>query len=137
MKTDIFTKPYGLIEVGKKHYVVEVANTDELRYKGLSKRTKLDEGHGMFFEMPDEDCHAFQMAETYIPLDMLFIGKHGNIVDYIPNAQPLTEGPYMPREKCKYILEVNGNDLSGLTGEVKEVKMEFFDTMEDANAKNK
>lgn len=41
----------------------------------------------------------------------------------------------MPREKCKYILEVSGNDLSGLTDEVKEVKMEFFDMMEDAKNK--
>jgi uncharacterized membrane protein (UPF0127 family) len=113
---------------------VEVAMDDQSRHKGLSKRHNLDEGLGMLFDMPKEDIHSFQMKETYIPLDMVFIGKYGQIVDYIPNVQPLTAGPYSPKEKCKFVLEVRGNDLKDEIKEKALAKMRFFDTMEKAQA---
>jgi len=134
MKKKILTKPFGHVSIGSKHYVVEVAMDDQSRYKGLSKRHNLDEGLGMLFDMPKEDIHSFQMKETYIPLDMVFIGKYGQIVDYIPNVQPLTAGPYSPKEKCKFVLEVRGNDLKDEISEKALAKMRFFDTMEKAQA---
>lgn len=134
MKKKILTKSFGHVNIGSKHYVVEVAMDDQSRYKGLSKRHNLDEGLGMLFDMPKEDIHSFQMKETYIPLDMVFIGKYGQIVDYIPNVQPLTAGPYSPKEKCKFVLEVRGNDLKDEIKEKALAKMRFFDTMEKAQA---
>lgn len=134
MKKKILTKPFGHVSIGSKHYVVEVAMDDQSRYKGLSKRHNLDEGLGMLFDMPKEDIHSFQMKETYIPLDMVFIGKYGQIVDYIPNVQPLTAGPYSPKEKCKFVLEVRGNDLKDEIKEKALAKMRFFDTIEKARA---
>jgi uncharacterized membrane protein (UPF0127 family) len=134
MKKKILTKPFGHVSIGSKHYVVEVAMDDQSRHKGLSKRHNLDEGLGMLFDMPKEDVHSFQMKETYIPLDMVFIGKYGQIVDYIPNVQPLTAGPYSPKEKCKFVLEVRGTDLKDGIKEKALAKMRFFDTMEKAQA---
>ena len=133
-KKSILTKPFGHVNIGSKHYVVEVAMDDQSRHKGLSKRHNLDEGLGMLFDMPKEDVHSFQMKETYIPLDMVFIGKYGQIVDYIPNVQPLTAGPYSPKEKCKFVLEVRGNDLKDEIKEKTLAKMRFFDTIEKAQA---
>jgi len=132
MKKKILTKPFGYIKIGNKHYVVEIAGDDEKRKSGLSRKTKLEDGFGMFFDMPDENKHSFQMKETYIPLDMVFIGKYGNIVDYIPNAQPLTDGPYTPKDKCKFVLEVSGNDLMGKIKEGSLIRSKFFDTLEEA-----
>jgi uncharacterized membrane protein (UPF0127 family) len=134
MKKKILTKPFGYINIGDKHYVIEVVNDDERRQKGLSRRTKLDEGFGMLFDMPKEDKHSFQMKETYIPLDMVFLGKYGQIVDYIPNAQPLTNGPYTPKDKCKFVLEVAGNDLKDQVEEGALTRMKFFDTLDHAHA---
>jgi uncharacterized membrane protein (UPF0127 family) len=133
-KKSILTKTFGHVNIGSKHYVVEVAMDDQSRHKGLSKRHNLDEGLGMLFDMPKEDIHSFQMKETYIPLDMVFIGKYGQIVDYIPNVQPLTAGPYSPKEKCKFVLEVRGNDLKDEIKEKALAKMRFFDTIEKAQA---
>ena len=130
MKKKILTKPFGHINIGDKHYVVDVAMDDAARYKGLSRRHKLDDGYGMLFDMPNEDHHAFQMKDTYVPLDMVFIGKYGQIVDYLPNVQPLTSGPYKPKEKCKFVLEVPGNDLKDQFEIGDLTKMKFFDTME-------
>lgn len=131
MKKKILTKPFGYINIGKLHYVVEVASDEEARYKGLSRRTTIPDGAGMLFDLPNEDFHAFQMKETYVPLDIVFISKYGQIVDYLPNVQPLTDGPYKPKEKCKFVLEVRGNSL----GEIKEgalARMKFFDTLAKA-----
>lgn len=133
-KKKILTKPFGHISIGDKHYVVEVAMDDSARYKGLSKRHKLDEGFGMLFDMPKEDKHSFQMKETYVPLDMVFLGKYGQIVDYIPNVQPLTDGPYSPKSPCKFVLEVAGNDLKNQIKEGDLTRMKFFDTLEHAHA---
>lgn len=132
MNKKILTKPFGYINIGRNHYVVEVASDDETRHKGLSRRTKLPNGSGMLFDLPNEDFHSFQMKETYVPLDMVFISKHGQIVDYLPNVQPLTDGPYKPKEKCKFVLEVSGNSLSGQIQENTLAKMKFFDTLEKA-----
>ena len=133
-KKKILTKPFGHISIGDKHYVVEVVDDDDRRYKGLSRRTKLDDGFGMLFDMIDDDKHSFQMKETYIPLDMVFIGKYGQIVDYIPNVQPLTDGPYSPKDLCRFVLEVPGNDLKDKIKEGDLTKMKFFDTMDLAHA---
>jgi len=132
MKKKILTKPFGYIKLGNKHYAVEIASDDEKRKSGLSRKTKLEDGFGMFFDMPNEEVHTFQMKETYIPLDMVFIGKYGNIVDYIPNVQPLTDGPYSPKAKCKFVLEVPGNDLAGNIKEGSLIRSKFFDTLEEA-----
>ena len=134
MKKKILTKPFGMISIGDKHYVVEVAMDDAARYKGLSKRHKIDDGFGMLFDMPKEDKHPFQMKETYVPLDMVFISKHGQIVDYLPNVQPLTDGPYAPKAPCKFVLEVPGNDLVNDIEEGSLTKMKFFDTLDLARS---
>lgn len=133
-KKKILTKPFGHISIGDKHYVVEVALDDSSRHKGLSKRHRLDEGYGMLFDMTEDDKHSFQMKETFIPLDMVFISKHGQIVDYIPNVQPLTDGPYSPKDLCRFVLEVPGNDLKDKIKEGDLTKMKFFDTMDLAHA---
>jgi uncharacterized membrane protein (UPF0127 family) len=48
------------------------------------------------------------MKNTYIPLDIIFIGHDWRIVGWIENATPLTEGPYGIERASQYVLEVNG-----------------------------
>ena len=129
---NILTKPFGYVTLGDKSYVVEVVSDEDNRVKGLSKRIKLDNGFGMLFEMDDDDMHSFQMSETYLPLDMVFINKKGKVVDYIANAQPLTDGPYKSKENCSFVLEVAGNDLKDTIEIGMLTRMRFFGTMQEA-----
>ncbi len=48
------------------------------------------------------------MKNTYIPLDIIFIGRDRRIVGWVENAAPLTEGPYGIDGASQYVLEVNG-----------------------------
>jgi hypothetical protein len=58
----------------------EVADTPELRRRGLAGRQKLERGYGMLFVFPDSDVRSFWMKDTTIPLSIAFIKEDGRIV---------------------------------------------------------
>ena len=51
----------------------EVADTDELRSRGLMFRHRLPEDRAMLFDFGDSAPAAMWMKNTYISLDMLFV----------------------------------------------------------------
>ena len=90
---------------------VEISDTWEKRERGLMFREELCERCGMFFIFDEEKRHGFWMKNTKIPLDIVFIDRHNKVVD-IHNAIPCNSSchckTYWPKEKAKYVLEVNG-----------------------------
>jgi uncharacterized membrane protein (UPF0127 family) len=90
---------------------VEVADTPELRAKGLMFRESLPEGTGMLFVFPSETTSAFWMKNTPISLDLIFI-KQGEIVALIENAIPYDETPLDPETTYTLALEVPGGYAS-------------------------
>jgi len=87
---------------------VEIARTQEEQARGLMYRPSMPQDHGMLFLFPDETDHAFWMKNTYIPLDMIFIGGDGRIAGIHPKATPLSEAPISVGRPAKWVLEVNG-----------------------------
>lgn len=61
----------------KASAVLEIADTDETRAKGLSKRASLDDGHGMFFDR----AGVYWMKDVEFPLDLAFLSKEGEVVE--------------------------------------------------------
>ena len=56
---------------------VEIANTPELRRRGLSKRASLGKMSGMFF-----DCHGpFWMKDVEFPLDLCYVDESGKVTE--------------------------------------------------------
>jgi|TARA_Y100000310_G_scaffold248848_1_gene254817 hypothetical protein len=106
-------KNYVSIDNGKENIKVDVEVADDLseRTQGLMFRESLNKNSGMLFIFEEEEKHAFWMKNTLIPLDMIFISEDLEIVD-IKNAIPCEEEnckSYAPKEKAKYVLEVNGD----------------------------
>lgn len=107
----------------------EVADSPAELAKGLMFRTKLDKDRGMLFIFPNEGKHPFWMANTKIPLDIIWINSEMEIV-YISKSTPPCEEPtktlykcpsYKSIENAKYVLEVNGGwaDTNDITkGEI-------------------
>lgn len=87
---------------------VELARTQSQRQLGLMYRRHLADDEGMLFFFDKEKKQAFTMKNTYIPLDIIFIGRDRRIVGWVENAAPLTEGPYGIDRASNYVLEVNG-----------------------------
>ena len=88
---------------------VETARTQSQRQLGLMYRRELAPDRGMLFFFDTEIKQAFTMRNTYIPLDMIFIGSDRQIKGIVENTTPLTEGPYQIAVPSRYVLEVNGS----------------------------
>jgi uncharacterized membrane protein (UPF0127 family) len=69
-------------------FTVEIADTDELRARGLMFRQRLPEDRGMLFDFEAPRPVSMWMKNTYISLDMLFIREDGTIAYIAENTVP-------------------------------------------------
>lgn len=95
------------ITIKKRSLNLEIANTEAKRQRGLSNRDSLPEDTGLLFIFPTSDIHAFWNYHMKFPIDVLWIDD--GIIKKISSlpidtGQPVT---YTPKEKAKYVLEVN------------------------------
>lgn len=97
-----------LLRFPRAELFVEVVRTPADLAKGLSGRTAMSDGAGMLFDMGRTGQWNFTMANTWIPLDMIFLDGSGQVVGIIEAATPNTDGPYVIREPSRYVVEVNG-----------------------------
>ena len=102
----------GILDIVSKTGVhafdVELATNDAERERGLMFRKELPEGHGMLFDFEHDQPVSFWMHNTYIPLDMIFIGGDGRIVRIAENAQPLSDRLIPSGGPVRAVLEVIG-----------------------------
>jgi hypothetical protein len=69
---------------------------------------EMDDHAGMLFEFPGGERPSMWMKNTYLSLDMLFIGADGRI-DYIaPRTTPLSLDIISPPKPALEVLELNG-----------------------------
>jgi uncharacterized membrane protein (UPF0127 family) len=84
----------------------EIVDTPEGHAQGLMGRKKLGDNSGMLFVFPRSKRLSFWMANTYIPLDIAFVGADGRIRQ-IEKMSPLCTKSIPSRDECRYALEVN------------------------------
>jgi hypothetical protein len=95
------------ILVGKTPLRVEVVDTLEKQERGLMFRQSLPENEGMLFVYREPQELAFWMRNTIIPLDIVFVGADGIILN-IHQARPLDESVlYRSAGAAKYVIETN------------------------------
>lgn len=87
---------------------LEIADEPAERQMGLMFRQSLAPNAGMVFIFPTTEIHAFWMHNTYIPLDMIFIGEDFKVVGVVANAVPQTDTSRSVGVPSKYVVEVNG-----------------------------
>jgi uncharacterized membrane protein (UPF0127 family) len=94
--------------------MVELADTDEARERGLMFRSEVPAGTGMLFDFQDVEPVAFWMKNTEVPLDMLFIGADGQIRHIHANARPFDETPIPSVVPVQAVLEIAGGEAARL-----------------------
>jgi uncharacterized protein len=99
---------------GKQHFTIEEAKTPEQMTQGLMYRRALPADAGMLFEYEHPQPAAFWMKNTLIPLDMLFIGADGTVLDIHERAVPLSLDPIGTDQPVLAVLELNGGTVSRL-----------------------
>ncbi len=96
----------------KQHcFVVEIADTPARQQRGLMFRRKMALDRGMFFVFEEEGLAPFWMKHTKIPLDIIWLNRHLQIVFIEHAAPPCRKNPcpiYNRDVPAKYVLEING-----------------------------
>jgi hypothetical protein len=87
---------------------VEVARTEPEREQGLMYREHLAPDAGMLFIFDRPSPLTFWMKNTFIPLDMIFIGADRRVVGIVENAEPRTLTARRVPGLSRYVLEING-----------------------------
>src|SRR5262245_48859177 len=87
---DSFPKAELDIRSGKEthHFDIWVAETREQQQQGLMFVRDLPAARGMLFVAKEPRVFDMWMRNTYIPLDMVFIGADGRISSIVENTTP-------------------------------------------------
>lgn len=88
-------------------FEIEIATNDEQRARGLMFRNEMAPDAGMLFLYRRDRVLTMWMANTYLPLDMLFIGSDGRIVRIAENTIPLSRTTISSRNRARAVLELN------------------------------
>jgi hypothetical protein len=107
---------------------VEVAATPDSRRRGMMWRTELEAGKGMLFLFPYQEIQSFWMANTLIPLDMIFITSDMKVAGIIEKAVPQSRVSRSVGVPSQYVLEVPGG-WSQSVGITKNSPVEFEGVM--------
>jgi uncharacterized membrane protein (UPF0127 family) len=65
-----------------------VADTDARQSQGLMFLTELPQGYGMLFPLTEPRIMNMWMKNTYVPLDMVFIGIDGQVLRIATDTVP-------------------------------------------------
>jgi len=102
---------YINVKVGKTTIKAEIANTTLKRIRGLMFRKNLPEDQGMLFVFNQDGFHGIWMMNMSFPIDIVWVNEEKKVVDVVRDVQPckLLCPSYRPKEKARYVLEVNAN----------------------------
>lgn len=91
---------------GQHGFMVELADSDEARGRGLMYRETLPADEGMLFDFQRSQEVYFWMKNTYVSLDMIFIREDGTVAAIAENTQPLSERVIPSGAPVRFVLEV-------------------------------
>src|SRR5580658_9812179 len=93
---------------------VWVADTPQRAEQGLMFVSDLPESEGMVFPLEPARAESMWMKNTYIELDMLFIGADGRVTKIIERAHPLSLEPLGSGAPVAAVLELKGGAAAKL-----------------------
>ena len=114
VRQDIPFTPQGILDIMRPdssiivRVVIEIAEGDSARARGLMDRRSLPAKGGMLFldEAPREQ--SFWMRNTLLPLDIIFIDEANQIINIAERTRPLTETTVTSAAPALLVLEMRG-----------------------------
>lgn len=86
---------------------VEIAEDETARTQGLMGRQTMAEDQGMLFIFPNEEYRSFWMANTPLPLDIIYVSAAKEVVTIQRNTVPYSEESVPSTRPATYVVEVN------------------------------
>ena len=91
---------------GQTIFNAEIADTPELRQRGLMFRQRLPQDQAMLFDFLEPRPVHMWMKNTYISLDMIFIDSGGTVIGISKDTTPQSENIIGVEEPVRAVLEV-------------------------------
>jgi uncharacterized membrane protein (UPF0127 family) len=110
---------------GTYTFTVELADNDDERARGLMFRQELAPDAGMLFDFGAEREVAFWMRNTFISLDMIFVGADGIVKTIHEKAIPQDPTSIPSGVPVRFVLEIPG-------GRAREIGLQPGDSMKHA-----
>ncbi|MEM1128127.1 MAG: DUF192 domain-containing protein [Bacteroidota bacterium] len=85
---------------------IEIADTDSSRERGMMQRTSFPPSSGMLFVFPNVAPRSFWMANTPLPLDIMFVDEDLTIVNIIKYTRPFSQASVSSEGPAQYVVEV-------------------------------
>jgi uncharacterized membrane protein (UPF0127 family) len=108
--------PRGTLEIrqeGRTHkFDIWIAETPQQQAQGLMFVRDLPENRGMLFIAKEPRVFSMWMMNTYIPLDMVFIGTDGRIRKIVANTKPHSLATVSSDDPVKAIVELKGGEAA-------------------------
>jgi len=98
----------------KDRFQIWIADTPARQEQGLMFVRDLPASEGMLFPQDSPQVAHFWMKNTYIPLDMVFIGAGGRIAKIIANAHPFSLDVLSSDVPVVAVLEIRGGEAAEL-----------------------
>ena len=93
---------------GPVRFTVEIADDEAERTRGLMFRESLADDRGMLFHFQEPEHASFWMRNTYISLDIIFIGVDGRILNIAERTTPYSEQGIPASGLTRGVLEIRG-----------------------------
>lgn len=97
---------------GTHRYRVEVAATPGQQATGMMYRREMAADTGMLFPMNPPREASFWMRNTYVPLDIIFIGADGRVLNVAERAEPLSDRLLSSRGRAAAVLELKAGEAN-------------------------
>ena len=98
--------------IGSEKFVVEVADTAAKQQRGLMFRDHIPDDFGMLFVHAGEAYRSFWMKNCLVPLDIIYLDKHKQIINMYIDVPPCKGEPcksYASARPARYVLELRAN----------------------------
>lgn len=107
--------PLTVTSDGKVHrFRVELAETRDEQQMGLMFRTELGPHEGMIFPSVPQTARSFWMKNTPLPLDIIFVGVDGRILNIAANTTPYSTDSVYSVGVTSGVLELAGGRAAEL-----------------------
>lgn len=91
---------------GPRVFQIETALTEEQRETGLMYRRSLADDHGMLFDFGRPQSVSMWMQNTYVSLDMVFVGGDGRVTRVAEKTEPLSTRLISSNGPARYVVEL-------------------------------
>ena len=121
-------EPLAIVTASGEHrFMVEIADDDERRQRGLMYRPPLPDDRGMLFQFPVAGEQSFWMRNTPSSLDIIYIDPRGRIISIAKHATPNSDAPIPSNGAANGVLELRAgraDEIGAQPGD--QIKHPFF-----------